>query len=100
LDRIPSGKLVMTQELVANTLGVRREGITVAAGKLQSAGLISYRRGHIAVLQRAGLEMLSCECYLVVKNELDRLLPAAHSGKAVRTRSNAGADSAHARPSD
>src|SRR4029453_9354193 len=74
LDRIPSGQLVMTQELVANTLGVRREGITVAAGKLQEAGLIRYRRGHIAVLQRAGLELRSCECYVVVKNEFDRLL--------------------------
>src|SRR5688572_18907749 len=66
LDRIPSGKFVMTQELVASMLGVRREGITTAAGKLQHAGLISYRRGQIAVLKRAGLESLSCECYAVV----------------------------------
>ena len=100
LDRIPSGELVMTQELVANTLGVRREGITVAAGKLQKAGLISYRRGHIAVLQRAGLETLACECYRVVRNELDRLLPAAHSDQRVRARPNAPNDSAHTPQSD
>jgi CRP-like cAMP-binding protein len=74
LDRIPSGEFVMTQELVASMLGVRREGITAAAGKLQHAGLIRYRRGQIAVLQRAGLEKLSCECYAVVKAELGRLL--------------------------
>jgi CRP-like cAMP-binding protein len=100
LDRIPSGTLVMTQELVANTLGVRREGITVAAGKLQSAGLISYRRGHIAVLQRSGLEALSCECYVAVKNELRRLLPAAHSDQRVHARPKARTDSAQAPPSD
>jgi Mn-dependent DtxR family transcriptional regulator len=64
----------MTQELVASMLGVRREGITVAAGDLQRAGYISYRRGHIAVLDRAGLEALSCEYYAVVKKELNRLL--------------------------
>lgn len=74
LDRLPSNELVMTQELVASMLGVRREGITVAAGDLQSAGYISYRRGHIAVLDRAGLEAHSCECYAVVKKELTRLL--------------------------
>jgi len=74
LDRLPSNELVMTQELIANMLGVRREGITEAAGKLQHAGLISYRRGHIAVLDRAGLETRVCECYAVVKTELDRLL--------------------------
>jgi CRP-like cAMP-binding protein len=74
LDRLPSNELVMTQELIANMLGVRREGITGAAGKLQHAGLISYRRGHIAVLDRAGLENRVCECYAVVKTELDRLL--------------------------
>jgi len=74
LDRIPSGELVMTQELVASMLGVRREGITAAAGTLQAAGFIRYRRGHIAVLDRAGLEKSSCECYAVVKKELGRLL--------------------------
>jgi CRP-like cAMP-binding protein len=74
LDRIPSGELVMTQELVASMLGVRREGITTAAGALQDAGFIRYRRGHIAVLDRAGLEDRSCECYAVVRKELDRLL--------------------------
>jgi len=74
LDRSTSNELVMTQELIANMLGVRREGITEAAGKLQHAGLISYRRGHIAVLDRAGLETRVCECYAVVKTELDRLL--------------------------
>jgi CRP-like cAMP-binding protein len=74
LDRIPSGQFVMTQELVANMLGVRREAITEAAGKLQQAGFIRYRRGHIALLQRAGLENLACECYGVVKCEIGRLL--------------------------
>jgi CRP-like cAMP-binding protein len=74
LDRLPSNELVMTQELIANMLGVRREGITDAAGKLQHAGVISYRRGHIAVLNRAGLENRVCECYAVVKTELSRLL--------------------------
>jgi CRP-like cAMP-binding protein len=74
LDRIPSGQLVMTQELVARMLGVRRKGITEAAGKLQGAGYIRYRRGHIAVLERAGLEKTACECYSAVKIEFDRLL--------------------------
>ncbi|MDP1653071.1 MAG: Crp/Fnr family transcriptional regulator [Rhodocyclaceae bacterium] len=74
LDRLPSTDLVMTQELVASMLGVRREGITVATGNLQRAGLISYRRGHIAVLDRSGLESHACECYAVVKKELRRLL--------------------------
>ena len=74
LDRIPSGELIMTQELIASMLGVRREGITAAAGKLQNAGYIRYRRGHIAVLNRSGLETHTCECYAVVKKELDRLL--------------------------
>ena len=64
----------MTQELVASMLGVRREGITEAAGKLQRAGIISYRRGHIAVHNRSGLEATACECYAVVRTELDRLL--------------------------
>jgi CRP-like cAMP-binding protein len=75
LDRLPSNDLVMTQELVASVLGVRREGITEAAGKLQRGGLIRYRRGHIAVLERSGLEAGACECYAVVKKELRRLLP-------------------------
>ncbi|WP_210544371.1 Crp/Fnr family transcriptional regulator [Rhodoferax sp. PAMC 29310] len=74
LDRLPSNELTMTQELVASMLGVRREGITEAAGKLQRASLISYRRGHIAVLDRTGLELQSCECYAVVKKELRRLM--------------------------
>jgi CRP-like cAMP-binding protein len=75
LDRMPTNELVMTQELIASMLGVRREGITEAAGNLQRAGLISYRRGHIAVLDRHGLEAHTCECYAVVKKELARLLP-------------------------
>jgi CRP-like cAMP-binding protein len=74
LDRMPSGELVMTQELVASMLGVRREGITQAAGSLQDAGYIRYRRGHISILDRPGLETRSCECYAVVKKEIDRLL--------------------------
>jgi CRP-like cAMP-binding protein len=74
LDRSVSSELVMTQELVASMLGVRREGITEAAGNLQRAGLIRYRRGHISVLQRDGLEKRSCECYAVVKKELLRLM--------------------------
>ncbi len=73
-DRSASSDLTMTQELIANMLGVRREGITEAAGNLQRAGLIMNRRGHITVLQRAGLEARSCECYAVVKKEMDRLL--------------------------
>ena len=78
VDRLPDNELIMTQELIANMLGVRREGVTEAAGKLQSLGLINYRRGHISVLNRAGLEKRSCECYQVVKSEYDRLLPAFH----------------------
>ena len=74
LDRLPSSELTMTQELIANMLGVRREGITEAAGHLQQAGCISYRRGHISVLNRSGLESRVCECYAVVKREHDRLL--------------------------
>jgi len=75
LDRQPSKDLSMTQESIANMLGVRREGVTEAAGKLQDAGLIFYRRGHITVLDRPGLEAEACECYHVVKKEFDRLLP-------------------------
>lgn len=74
LDRLPDRELVMTQELVASMLGVRRESVTDAAGHLQAAGYIRYRRGHIGVLDRAGLERSVCECYGVVKKELDRLL--------------------------
>ena len=74
LDRMPTNELVMTQELIASMLGVRRESITGAAGELQKAGLIGFRRGHISVLDRAGLEKRACECYAVVKNELARLL--------------------------
>ena len=75
LDRLRTDELAMTQELIANMLGVRREGVTEAALKLQQAGLISYVRGHISVLDRPGLEKRTCECYAVVKKEYDRLLP-------------------------
>jgi CRP-like cAMP-binding protein len=75
LDRLQGNELVMTQELIANMLGVRREGVTEGALKLQQAGLIRYARGHISVLNRDGLEKRSCECYAVVKKEYDRLLP-------------------------
>lgn len=75
LDRLEGDELVMTQELIANMLGVRREGVTESALKLQKAGLIRYSRGHISVLDRAGLESRSCECYAVVKKEYARLLP-------------------------
>jgi hypothetical protein len=74
LDRLPSGEMTMTQELIASMLGVRREGITETAGNLQREGLISYRRGHITVCDRAGLESRACECYGVVKKEFHRLL--------------------------
>ena len=75
LDRLPSNELLMTQELIANMLGVRREGVTEAALKVQKAGLIKYARGHITILDRAGLEHRTCECYQVVKKEYARLLP-------------------------
>ena len=75
IDRLPSPEITMTQELIANMLGVRREGVTEAAGKLQKKGVISYRRGHIKVLDRPKLERLSCECYEVVRHETQRLLP-------------------------
>lgn len=75
LDRLPSNELQMTQELIANMLGVRREGVTEAAGKLQKDGLIIYTRGHITVIDRPALEKRVCECYAVVKKEMDRLLP-------------------------
>jgi len=79
LDRLSSNQLAMTQELIANMLGVRREGVTEAAGKLQKLGVIDYRRGHITVLDRPKLEQLSCECYAVVKKETDRLVPHLHA---------------------
>ena len=75
LDRLPGNRLTMTQELIANMLGVRREGVTDAAGKLMRLGVIEYSRGRITVLDRPHLERLSCECYAVVKRETDRLLP-------------------------
>jgi CRP-like cAMP-binding protein len=88
LDRLPTNQLAMTQELIANMLGVRREGVTEAAGKLQKLGVIRYARGRITVLDRPRLERLCCECYAVVKKETDRLLPSlgAHmqSGDACR----------------
>jgi len=87
LDRLSGNNLSMTQELIANMLGVRREGVTESAGRLQRLGVITYRRGHITVLDRPALEKLSCECYEVVKKETDRLLPypvlkARREGKA------------------
>jgi hypothetical protein len=75
LDRLPCHRVTMTQELIANMLGVRREGVTTAAGKLQQQGAIKYSRGSITVVDRPLLEELSCECYAVVKKETDRLLP-------------------------
>ena len=75
LERLGTNEIGMTQELIANMLGVRREGVTEAAGKLQHAGIIKYRRGHITVLNRPGLEARACECYDVVKTEFERLLP-------------------------
>ncbi len=82
MDRVPARELVMTQELVASMLGVRRESVTEAAGNLQTAGYIRYRRGHIAVLERSGLEACACECYGVVKKELERLLSDVHKRSA------------------
>ena len=81
IDRLPSPEIVMTQELIANMLGVRREGVTEAAGKLQKAGVVSYRRGHIKVLDRERLEAMACECYEVVRAETARLLPQANPPK-------------------
>ena len=83
LDRLPSNELVMTQELIANMLGVRREGVTEAAGKLQAAGLIQYSRGKITVVDRPKLETRVCECYEVVRRETDRLLPRGEFAAAV-----------------
>jgi CRP-like cAMP-binding protein len=86
LDRLPSKELVMTQELIANMLGVRREGVTEAAGKLQAEGLIQYSRGKITVLDRLHLEARVCECYAVVKREYDRLLPEVPAPSAMAFR--------------
>lgn len=83
LDRLPSRELTVTQELIAHMLGVRREGVTVAAGHLQAQGLIHYSRGHISVLDRAGLEKKVCECYAVVKHEYERLLPEEYKTRLV-----------------
>jgi CRP-like cAMP-binding protein len=84
LDRLSSNELAMTQELIANMLGVRREGVTEAAGKLQAAGVIRYSRGRITVLDRPALEAQACECYAVVKQESDRLLPYPGAGSGAR----------------
>lgn len=92
LDRLPSGELVMTHELVASMLGVYREGISIAAGKLQQAGVISYRRGHITVVDRSKLESRTCECYAVVKTELNRLLSDGLLADAEFSRSNIRTD--------
>jgi CRP-like cAMP-binding protein len=81
LDRLPSNQLVMTQELIANMLGVRREGVTEAAGKLEKLGIIRYARGRITVLDRSKLEQQCCECYAVVKRETDRLRPLAYGSQ-------------------
>jgi NAD(P)-dependent dehydrogenase (short-subunit alcohol dehydrogenase family) len=80
LDRLPGTELVITQELIASILGVRREGVTEAAGRLQRAGIIEYRRGHITVLRRDGLDARACECYRVMRAELDRLVPLVAPG--------------------
>jgi CRP-like cAMP-binding protein len=82
LDRLPSNKLVMTQDLIANMLGVRRNGVTEAASKLETLGIIRYTRGRITVLERAKLEEMCCECYAVVKRETDRLRPVPYQGQA------------------
>jgi len=82
LDCLTDNRLAMTQELIANMLGVRREGVTEAAGKLQKLGVIEYSRGHITVLDRPKLEQLCCECYAVVRKESERLLPAARKGSS------------------
>jgi Mn-dependent DtxR family transcriptional regulator len=83
LDRVPANELAMTQELIADMLGVRREGVTEAAGRLQKAGLIRYSRGRIAVLDRSRLEAQVCECYSAVKREYQRLLPEHRQDLAV-----------------
>jgi CRP-like cAMP-binding protein len=85
LDRLPTNELTMTQELIANMLGVRREGVTEAAGKLRDAGIIDYSRGHIRVRDRGKLEQHVCECYAVVKKEFDRLMTELPRVKAQRS---------------
>jgi CRP-like cAMP-binding protein len=85
LDRLPTNELIMTQELVASMLGVRREAVTEAAGKLQHAGFIRYRRGHITVIDRSGLAAHVCECYAVVKKEFDRLLSDVRNRQGIPT---------------
>jgi len=85
LDRLPSSELTITQELIANMLGVRREGVTEAAGKLKNCGFIQYRRGHITVVDRVGLEGKTCECYSVVKKEFARLLSDVRQRKSTST---------------
>ena len=93
LDRLPGNELVMTQELISGMLGVRREGITEAAGRLQRDGLILYRRGHITVLDRRGLEKHACECYAVVSNELTRLLSDVRHRQSISSPVDAPASS-------
>jgi CRP-like cAMP-binding protein len=83
IDRVATDELTVTQQLIADMLGVRREGITEAAGKLHNDGLIHHSRGHIRVLDRKGLEARACECYGLVKREFDRLLPRLHQAEAV-----------------
>ena len=92
LDRLPSSQLKMTQELIANMLGVRREGVTEAAGKLQAEGIIKYSRGLIVVLDRPRLEKRVCECYAVVKKEFDRLLPQTYKHMHEKTVVSASPD--------
>jgi hypothetical protein len=96
LDRLPTNRLTMTQELIANMLGVRREGVTEAAGKLQRLGAINYRRGNITVLDRPRLEALCCECYAVVKAETDRLLPYLEAPSPVKPKRAGGRKSVSA----
>lgn len=86
LDRLPDNHITMTQELISNVLGVRREGVTEAAGKLQRLGVIEYSRGHITVMDRAQLELLSCECYAVVKKETERLMSTSNQIKPISGR--------------
>ncbi len=90
VDRLSSNELTVTQETIANMLGVRREGVTEAAGKLQEAGLIHHSRGHITVLDRSGLEEKACECYGIVKREFDRLLPRLRASLSTPTEAPAG----------
>ncbi len=98
LDRLPSNELTMTQELMANMLGVRREGVTEAAGKLQAAGLIHYSRGHITVTDRRGIEARACECYDVVRRETDRLFPPPVPAPPLKPQQKASATPAPAGP--